>query len=57
MVKGSKILEKLKNFQKIPFFKLKIKKKKKIILLVLPNEEISLLIELSSPPRFRIQGG
>ena len=31
--------------------------KKNAILLVLPNEEISLRPELSRPPRFRIQGG
>ena len=33
------------------------KKKKNAILLVLPIEEISLRPELSSSPRFRIQGG
>ena len=32
-------------------------KNKNAILLVLPIEEISLRPELSSPPRFRIQGG
>ena len=32
-------------------------KKKNAILLVLPIEEISLRPELSSSPRFRIQGG
>ena len=46
----SKNLKILKNF----FF---AEKKKNAILLVLPNEEISLRPELSSPPRFRIQGG
>ena len=30
---------------------------KNAIILVLPSEEISLLPELSTPPRFRIQGG
>ena len=33
------------------------KKKTNAIRLVLPNEEISLWPVLSSPPRFRIQGG
>ena len=33
------------------------RKKKNVILLVLPIEEIRLWPELSSPPRFRIQGG
>ena len=64
MVKKSENLEKS---QKIPFFSknlkilkiyfLFVKKKKNAISLVLPNEEISLRPELSSPPRFRIQGG
>ena len=31
--------------------------KKNAFRLVLPNEEISLRLELSSSPRFRIQGG
>ena len=57
-----------KNLKKITFFpqkKLNLKKKKMFkkekeknaILLVLPNEEISLRPELSSPAHFRIQGG
>ena len=66
MVKKS---ENLKKSQKISknhlFFKksenldffLPKKRKKKAIPLVLPNEEISLRPELSSSPRFRIQGG
>ena len=33
------------------------KKEKNAFLLVLPNEEIWLQPELSTPPRFRIQGG
>ena len=33
------------------------KGRKKASILVLPSEEISLQPELSSPPRFRIQGG
>ena len=64
--KNPKIWKNLKKSQKITFFQ-KIwkfwkyfffaEKKKNAILLVLPNEEISLRPELSSPPRFRIQGG
>ena len=51
-----------KIFKKKTFFQKKKKKKRKktgknAILLVLPIEEISLRPELSSPPRFRIQGG
>ena len=34
-----------------------VKKFRKNILLVLPIEEISLQPEISTPPRFRIQGG
>ena len=56
MVKKSKNLEKSikKNFKKK---KQKKVQKKKAIFLVLPIEEISLGPELSSPARFRIQGG
>ena len=61
MVKKSK---NLKKSQKITFFlnnfffekKYKLPEKKNAIPLVLPIEEISLRPELSSPPRFRIQG-
>ena len=44
--------KKSENFENIFFVA-----EKKESLLVLPNEEISLRPELSSPPRFRIQGG
>ena len=50
MVKKS---EDLKKSQKIAFFQ----QKKYDIHLVLPIEAISRRPELSSPPRFRIQGG
>ena len=62
MVKKSENLEKS---QKIALKKIyenferekKFRPKKNAIPLVLPIEEISLRPELSSPPRFRIQGG
>ena len=38
-------------------FLLKKEEEKNATLLVLPFEEISILPELSSPPRFRLQGG
>ena len=69
-VEKSENLKKSQKIQKNHFFSQKIskfrnyfvsrrKKEKKMnaIILVLPNEEISLRPELSSPPRFRIQGG
>ena len=69
--KNNKIVKKFPKIQKfkyltkvlffpINFFEEKKKKKcrgKKCYILVLPIEEISLWLELSSPPRFRIQGG
>ena len=48
--------QKISKFWKYFFFAEK-KNKKNAILLVLPIEEISLRPELSSPPRFKIQGG
>ena len=68
MVKKSENLKKSRKISKNHFFSknlkiLKIfffrrkKNKKNAIILVLPNEEIILRPELSSPPRFRIQGG
>ena len=49
------ILKYLKKIMKDNF--VKKKKKKKNVLPVLPFKENSLQPELSSPPRFRIQGG
>ena len=53
-----------KDFRSLSFFRLSLTlrlppldSEKNAILLVLPFEEISIRPELSSPPRFRIQGG
>ena len=54
-LKKSHFFKKSENFENIFF--LPKKKKKYAIILVLPIEEISLRPELSTPPRFRIQGG
>ena len=63
MVKKSR---NMKKSEKITFFKQSenfeekkniLQKEKNAILLVKPIEEISLRPELSTPPRFRIQGG
>ena len=43
--------------QGIPLMIAKVKGFSKLLILVLPIEKISLRPELSSPPRFRIQGG
>ena len=60
------MVKKYENLKKSLFFKksenfenifCSAKPKKNAILLVLPIEDISLQPELSSPPRFRIQGG
>ena len=53
--KKSLFFQKSENFENV-FFSAE-KKNVKAILLVLPIEEISHRPELSSPPRFRIQGG
>ena len=53
-LKKSLFFKKSENFENIFFCR---KKKKNAIPLVLPIEEISLRPELSSPARFRIQGG
>ena len=64
--KKSENLKKCRKIQKNHFFSKNLKKEKKrrkkspkknAILLVLPIEEISLRPELSSPARFRFQGG
>ena len=52
-LKKSLFFKKSEHFENIYFSA----KKKIAIPLVLPIEEISLRPELSSPPRFRIQGG
>ena len=60
MVKKYKNLKKSQKITCFPFFFFFfnfLAKKKKVILLVLPIEEISRRPELSSPARFRIQGG
>ena len=65
MVKKSENLEKSQKISKNTFFKKSENfeniffcwKKKIYIIVVLPIEEIRLWPELSSPPRFRIQGG
>ena len=54
-LKNLKKFKKSENFKNIFFFPAKLNKN--YILLVLPIKEISLRPELSSPPRFRIQGG
>ena len=51
-IKKSLFSKKSENFEIFSF----AKRKKNAILLVLPIREISLQPELSSPPRFRIQG-
>ena len=53
--KKSLFFKKSENFENIFFCRKKTTKN--AIILVLPIEEISLRPELSSPPRFRIQGG
>ena len=57
--KNLKISQKITSFKKNRKFQNKflMPKKKYAILLVLPNEEVSHRPEVSSPPRFRIQGG
>ena len=64
MVKKSENLKKSQKISKNHFFSFLFitfffaeKRKENAILLVLPIEEISLQQELSSPARFRIQGG